>query len=308
MKKICSLILILFPLWMMANDSIQGKATIYGTDLYIGEKLYLEVEVMAPKSVDLQLPEKAPEIKGLEAFGNPGPTEQIDHVHSNIYKKRYPYIAFDSVAGSTGEIPIPYTEQDKQKTLTIQGVSFQVQRIPIDTTDALRAAYGPMGAVSHTDWNAFIWIAIVALALGGVIAFFQWRKNRKKLSIPLDADPREWALEQLKLLETQIPFTRQKDAWSQLTDIVRLYMERSWEVPAPYFSTGEVLGAIASKEAYSSQVAQVSDVLEISDQIKFARKTSTEEEQKQAIQTAREIIRFQPGSTMTVVKEEVGNG
>lgn len=308
MKKICSLILILFPFWMMANDSILGKATIYGTDLYIGEKLYLEVEVIAPKSVSLQLPEKTPVIKGLEAFGDPELTEQIDHVHSNIYKKRYPYIAFDSITGSTEEISIPYTEQDKQKTLTIQSASFQVQRIPVDTTDALRAAYGPLGGVSDADWNAFIWIAIVALVSGGVIAFFQWRKSRKKLSIPLDADPREWALEQLQLLENQIPFARQKDAWSQLADIVRLYMERSWDVPAPYFSTGEVLGAIASKEVYSSQVTAVSDVLAISDQIKFARKTSTEEEQKQAVQTAKDIIRFQPASSVTVVKEEVGNG
>lgn len=308
MKKIIILMLFILPLMSFANDSIQGSAIFYGKELYLGEKIFLEIEVIAPKSVKIDLPENAPEIKGLESFGSPSPVEEIDKVQSKIYKKRYPYIAFDSVSGETGAIQIPYTDNGKGEVLNIQGSSFQVQRIPVDSTDALRAAYGPIPAVTAKDWSLFLWIAVAAIILGGLFAFLQWRKQRKKLSIPINADPREWALQQLDILEQQIPYVKQKDSWSQLTDIVRLYMERVWEVPAPYFSTGEVLSAIAGKQLYSSQIDTVAEVLEISDQVKFAKKISVEEEQRAAIQSAKEIIRYQPVNNFTVIKEEVGNG
>ncbi len=286
----------LIPAMLSAQDSIRGSAYIQGDELYLGKVFFLELEVSAPKSVQVFLPDRQPEIAGVEKYGIPSKTQFTEHESIIIHQKRYPYIAFDSLSGTAGPFEITYTDhQENKKTLILDPIPFKIQRIQADTTDSLRAAYGPINQEERNAMNAFFTILAVLIVLILMVLFIKWRKTKSQLSIPENIDPTEWALGQLETVKAEIPFARHKESWTHLSEILRLFLEKSWGLPAPYFSTGELLEAIAKKNEYSSQLERVSELLSFCDGVKFAKKISTEEEQISALTQARKIILFTPG-------------
>src|SRR5690554_6682158 len=310
MRKFFLLLLFILPTILFAQDSIKGKANFTGDDLVLGQVFYLEIEVIAPKSFQVLLPDLSPSIEGLEAMGIPLKQEKIEYAQSYIYKKSYPYIAFDSVSGKGGPFEVNYLDaQDVNQILRIPPAYFQVSRVSVDSTDAYRIAYGPISKADTELWSAFFWVLAILVLIIASILIAKWVRGGEKLSIPKDVDPRIWALQQIEKLEQQVPFQDHQASWVRLIDTLRLYLEKAWKVPAPYFSTGELLGAIAKNEQYSSQLTQVAEVLEIGDQIKFAKRSSKEEEQNEAIRKSKSIILFDPQPFIqTDTKKEEGDG
>lgn len=304
MRKCWLFIAILLPFLVAAQNSIQGKIGFYEQNMIIGQPIYLELEVKAPNELKVELPEQAPEIKGLEAYKTPIKITPIqENLKTTIYKIRYPYIAFDSVSGEIGTITVNYSDKKTSSVLKIEGGEFLVSRISVDTTDALRAAYGPIAPLEVKNWNLFFVILLVCAAMAIVFGILQWRKRKQALTIPDNIDPRVWALEQINQLEKEIPFAAPKKSWSHLSDVLRLYIEREWRIFAPYLSTGEILNAITNHENLKAQIDNVSEVLNICDEVKFARKNTTEEDQKSALEIAREIINFQQTQIESTEKE-----
>lgn len=304
MRKYWTFLMILVPFLVSAQDSIQGKIGFYEKEMFLGQTIYLELEVKAASNLEVHLPEQAPEIKGLESNKTPIKNAPIqEDSKTTIYKIRYSYIAFDSVSGNIGTVSVNYSDKKTSSVLKVEGGDFEVLRIPVDATDSLRAAYGPIQPPEEKNWKLFfaflLSMAVLAIAFG----VLQWRKNKQVLSIPDDIDPKVWALQQIEELQKEIPFTSSKKSWSHLSDVLRLYMEREWRVLAPYLSTGEILGAITSREDLNSQIDKVSEVLNLCDEVKFARKSTSEEEQNSALEISREIILFQPIQENLIDKE-----
>lgn len=304
MKKWSFFLLMCLPFLVSAQDSIQGKIGFYQKNMIIGQPIYLELEVKAPSDIKVQLPEQAPEIKGLESYKTPIKVAPIqEDLKTTIYKFRYPYIAFDSVSGNIGSVSVNYSDKKTSSVLNIEGGDFQVSRIPVDTSDALRAAYGPIAPLEAKNWELFFVILLVCVVLAIIVGIYQWRKRKQALTIPDNIDPRVWALSQIDELLKNIPFASPKKSWSHLSDVLRVYMKREWEISAPYFSTGEILGAMTFQESLKPQLNHVSEVLNICDEVKFARKNTSEEEQKSTLEIARKIINFQPIQIDSVEKE-----
>lgn len=304
MKNCLFVILLCIPTFIWANDSIQGKWSVEDKNIYIGQQFYVELEVKAPTTFDISLPESAPQIKGAETIGKVI-SQNLNESNFKIYKKRYHFIAFDSLNSTVESVEIPYTVDGKSQSLTVKSTPVSVSRIPVDENDVARASYGPIAPIEKLNWNLFFIIIGILIVAGAVVAFLQWKKSKSQWSIPADADPKEWALQQIEILEKQVPFQSHKSSWIHLTEVLRLYMQRVWDIPAPYFSTGEILVSIAGKEQYQSQLNKVATVLELGDQVKFAREHTTEEQQKSSIQLAKEIIQYQYIPSISVVKEEV---
>lgn len=307
MRKCWIFLWMCLPFLVTAQDSIQGKIGFYEQEMFLGQPIYLELEVKAAAHLKVQLPEQAPEIKGLESYKTPIMSSPIqEDSKTTIYKIRYPYIAFDSVSGNIGTVLVNYSDKETSSVLKLEGGTFNVLRIAVDTTDTLRAAYGPIQPKEVKNWKLFfaflLSLAVLAIAFG----VLQWKKRKQVLSIPDNIDPRVWALQQLAELENDIPFANSKKSWSHLSDVLRLYMEKEWKILAPYLSSGEILGALTHHENLNTQIEPVSEVLNICDEVKFARKSTTETEERSAINIAREIIQFEPVSD-SIIEKEVGN-
>ncbi|MCO5248482.1 MAG: hypothetical protein M9887_06010 [Chitinophagales bacterium] len=304
MKKVIVFFFCCLPLFVWAKDDISGHAKFLNPELIIGEKIFLEVEIKAPKSYIIHFPTEAPKIEQLQMFGEPEPTTQTTQAKDYIYKKRYAYIAFDKVTAQP-QITIPYTQNDKEKQLEIQVDAFQVKRIAVDSLDTVRTPYPPMEFQKKMGWKELVLGLLFILALILVYLFIQWRKGKNSLQIPPEEEPRPWALKQIDTLNNQIPFTYQKEAWILLTDVVRLYIQKTWNIQAPYQSTGETLFELSKKERYHEMIDKVSEILSLGDEIKFAGADSNLEQQKNAIRIANDIINFEPHIPTIDEKEEV---
>lgn len=306
MKNWLIWILCFLPTFAFSNESVRGKWNVDGQDIYVGRQFYIELEVKVPSSVELNIPNDVPTIKGIEILGQ-SEVNKISESNATIYKKRFNFIAFDSLTALVPEISIPYIQDEKTQQIKIESVPFSIKRIPVDSTEVLRAAYGPIAPEESLNWNFFFIVIGILVVLAAVVALIQWKKGKSKLSIPLNADPKQWALEQLQILEDKVPFEQHSSSWVHLTEVLRLYMQRVWNIPAPYFSTGEILTSIAGKEAYSPLLEKVAQVLELGDQVKFAKEKTSQEQQIQAIQLSKEIVQYTYVMTTSEVKEEVLN-
>jgi hypothetical protein len=130
-------------------------------------------------------------------------------------------------------------------------------------------------------------VVFVLLLLNGW-ALLRWRR-RGDAALP----PDQWALLELERLRQPMEFTEQavETFYTQLSDILRRYVELRYHVPAPEQTTAEFLEALRnSPQLQPEQQALLRDFLEQCDLVKFARVRPTAEECGLAAQKARVFV------------------
>jgi hypothetical protein len=152
----------------------------------------------------------------------------------------------------------------------------------------------PAPASRHALWWVLLTIAVVVL-LGSVAAtavlYLRWRKEEKSLT------PRDLALREVQHLEEQPPADASlvEQFHTQLSDIVRTYLERQYRLRAPQQTTPEFLAAMQSWPLLpAAQQQLLKTFLERCDMVKFANVAQTPEECRAAAKMAREIIEYVP--------------
>ena len=132
------------------------------------------------------------------------------------------------------------------------------------------------------------WILGILLLLS-VIFLVVYALNRRKKNIPIFSlpskpklPPHVIALGELnKLKEEQLwQHDKVKDYYTRLTDIIRVYLEERFEVPAMEQTTHEILSEFKGKESQVSGklYSGLQRTLEVSDLVKFAKYTPLADE------------------------------
>ena len=129
-----------------------------------------------------------------------------------------------------------------------------VHTLAVDTTKPIKPIKGPR-RVPLTLWEILRWI-LAGLAVAGVIAFmiYYLRKRRKKEPIfrlrqRVQLKPHELALQELEKLRIQKLWQegKLKEYYSELTEILRRYMENRFAVPALESTSAEILNDLLGK-------------------------------------------------------------
>jgi hypothetical protein len=113
------------------------------------------------------------------------------------------------------------------------------------------------------------------LLLTGI--WWWWKKRKRKpeaAPIPVAApSPAAWALEALANLEREKLWQRGevKSHYSQLTDIFRGYLERRYQIHAMEQTTDEIVSQLQQVHLNQKTAQDISDLLSISDLVKFAK-------------------------------------
>jgi hypothetical protein len=190
--------------------------------------------------------------------------------------KKYGLTQFDS-----GTYTIP-----KLKIL-INGKPFFSDSIPLEIAnvkvDTLKQKMYDikdiLPAKGETNWWPLLITLLALVVLGRFLYFYFIKKRKQKLETVLYKSPIEKATSLLQQLETKDLLQRGeiKEYYSELTDIVRTYIEEEIEIPAMESTTSELIFAL--KKVTSQKKMQLSSdtlvnlekVLKQADLVKFAK-------------------------------------
>ena len=153
--------------------------------------------------------------------------------------------------------------------------------------------------VRYTFWEIFRWIllglAVVAVVVAIVYVIKRLKAHKPIIELhvepPIPPDTRALnALEELRRKELW-QAGKLKEYYTDLTDIVRNYLEEAWDIPSTDMTSDETLEAFAGSKAYSeTNDTKLRQILKTADMVKFAKSEPLPNEHTQAMNYATEFV------------------
>ena len=247
------------------------EATIDTTNIRIGEQFQLKISVAETQNVIIP----KIQLKGLEVIDS----TRIDTIKNSLIR-RYILTGFDS-----GAFYIPQQQIFvKNQAFLTDSLLVNVATIAIDTTKVKKFPIKTIKKEPYTfdDFKTYIYLILAILAIIGFwIYWFVIRKRKETEDAPTyrTLPPYEEAILRLTELDEKLLWqnNKVKEYYSELTEIVRGYIERELKVPALEKTTDEVLEMIKdfksadSIETSKETIDRLKDLLREADLVKFAK-------------------------------------
>jgi flagellar basal body-associated protein FliL len=278
-------------LFAQVQPSVSSKADT--TNIKIGEQIHFTVTVEADTAAQVFFPEGQTfsPLETVEAFKT-DTTRKKDRI---TLQKIYALTQFDS-----GSYVLP------AQRIEINGVGFftdsllvDVTTVSVDTINQKMYDIKPLINVqkSNSDfWKILLIILLIIGIAGGLIYWFLFRKKplteEEKVAL---LPPYDRALLELKRLENSkyLIQDKYKKYYSELTDIVRSYLEEEVHVSALESTTSELIHKLellrdaGELKLQDNTIKQFEKILQTADLVKFARSkppTTVAEQDRKAIE------------------------
>lgn len=153
--------------------------------------------------------------------------------------------------------------------------------------------------LSFLDYfNLYGWYVLIAIiVITGIVMLWYFMRRPKRKEEELDEPeviipPHEIALAALRNMEQQKAWQNSniKTYHSELTDIIRTYIEERFMVPAMEQTTGEIIKSLRYSELSQASMLRLTNLLRMADMVKFAREHPGEEDNLRSLQSAIALI------------------
>ena len=262
---------ILLTCFFSFSQNEMVKASIDTANIRIGEQFNLKIRVGKTKNVILP----KLQLKGLEIVDS----TKIDTLKNSLIRK-YILTGFDS-----GSFYIPRQQIFvRNQAFLTDSLLVNVATIAIDTTKIKKFAIKSIKSEPYIfdDFKIYIYLLLTALAIIGFwVYWFVIRKQKEEEEVATYSTlpPYEEAIFRLNELDEKLLWQNNKikEYYSELTEIVRGYIERELKVPALERTTDEIIetltdfndsqSIITSKET----IKKLKELLQEADLVKFAK-------------------------------------
>ncbi|WP_456376852.1 hypothetical protein [Lutibacter sp.] len=241
------------------------------TSIKIGEQIQLKIKVYKTNNVIF------PKLQ-LDSLGKVEVVESLPiDTLKNRLEKKYLLTSFDS-----GQYVLP------QQKVLINNKQFFTDSLLINVAtvkvDTLKQKMFPIKSIkkepkTFEDYKHLLWWLIPILIALAIILYFIFRKKEKKKEPKVYVAPIQEALQRLKELDEKqlLKQNKIKIYYSELTDIVRTYIEKDIHIPALESTTNELIETINDFNVSSNlgiskeTIQQLKEVLQSADLVKFAK-------------------------------------
>ena len=180
------------------------------------------------------------------------------------------------------------TPQDVKWTPLPLTIKTRIAKVDIsEARDLVPIEELPAPAGAARPWWPWLFAALPVLAIG---AWFLLGRRSRPL---LEPTPRDAALRQLDELAT-LPLETQADVerlHTRLSEVLRCYLERGFDLPATRRTTPEFFAALAHESPLTAELqALLSEILERCDLAKFAGVTPLTDECQRVVSLARTFV------------------
>lgn len=292
--RVASLVLFFtFSFFGHAQDGPNVISEVDTTYIKIGEQIKFKVTVEIDSTDHVIFPEGQTfsPLETVEAFAT-DTTRKNDRL---TLAKTYALTQFDS---GSYKLPTQRIEINGQGFFT-DSLQISVATVPVDTLAQKMFDIKPLIEVekSYSDWWKWLLGILLALSvIGGLLYWFVFRKKplteEEKVAL---LPPYDRALIELKKLENSKYLIQDeyKQYYSELTDIVRSYLEEDVHVSALESTTDQLIDKLelmtdaGELELDKETISQFKRILQTADLVKFAKSkpdTSVAEQDRKSIE------------------------
>lgn len=275
-----------------SQGTVSVRVTAPTSRIEAGQPLAMELTIEASEGDSFEVPKIGTALGDFDVLSSSRQTGQSGGIRRATL--RFTVLTLESGEVSLPAIPVAVTRADGTRTTIDAGpVTLTVASLLSGEFDpaAIRDIKGPVSIDVGWGW----WWIVAACAAGAMAilaAITLWRQRARRAAPALPAH--EWALAQLDALERDaLPESGQTHPfWVRLSDIVRHYVERRFELRAPERTTPEFLHEARSHASLSeSHRSLLAQFLRMADMVKFAGVRPAASDCRSALDTARIFVR-----------------
>jgi len=294
----------------VAFAGIMWQATLYAqqphvevhTDsaqILIGSQFHLYLDVSLPTAYRLQgyaLPDSFNHIEII----NRAPADTVSTGGLWHYHQVLTLTSFDSGRWLIPAFPVVLASSRPDDTthviLQTDSLWIAVQTVPVDTSQPFKPIKDIRRVkLTWLDILPDVLLGIALLLIVWAIVYVLRRRKRKPqpavIQQPLQP-PYEEAMAQLKQWQTEQAWTKMhmKEYFTRLTDVLRRYVERAFEIPAMEITSGELLEHIDQHPLLRVHRTIWDEILSEADRVKFARWSSSADMAAHCLDKAIEVV------------------
>lgn len=282
---------------LIQAQTISVKASIDSTDkIKIGEQVKLRLEVDQPKNMVVTMPVFSDTVASAVEWVETLKTDSTINGDNLHILQDYVITSFDSGCHRIAPIEIVFSLQGHTDTLRTEPLFLKVFTIPVDTTKEIKDIHAPYSAPwSFADIWLYLVIALALIIVGlGIWFFTKLRKNEPIFASYKSTDPAHViALRNLDALRAEKVWQqgKEKQYYTRLSDIIRLYIETRFHVAAPEMTSDEIITAMKKVKLESfSDIDLLVSLFTTADLVKFAKARPLPDENEVAILNAYQFV------------------
>lgn len=279
--------------WMAFSQSVTVQATIDSSTMAIGQQCKLHLLLTGPSSKTYKLPSFIGDtlVRGIEVIKRERvDTAKLDNGYVR-YKAEYIITSFDEGLYYIPPIPVPSgTDTTYSNELALNVVTFDV-----DTANYTLFDIKPVQKAPFVLYDYLLPLQLLFLLIG--LLYLAWwlyrrRKLRHKKVEEVDPftlmPPHVAAIIELDKLKSEKPWVagRNKEYYTRLSEVVRKYIQRRFQVDAPEMTTSEILELFYRDKETLSVYQNLKQILSLSDLVKFAKVVPIENENELSLMNA----------------------
>lgn len=262
------------------------------TNIRIGEQFMFQISIDDTSNVIL--PENLEKLSQLEVVNN----LKIDTLKNRLVKK-YLMTGFDS-----GAFYIPSQQVFiKNRSYHTDSILINVATVAVDTT---KQKMFPIKAIQNEplvfdDFKPYIiWVILSLLFIAGFIYYFISRKNQQPTQEEIidSLPPYEEAMKRLQQLDNKLLWQNNeiKKYYSELTEIIRSYIEKELKIPALEITTFELAKVLydfnqtKTVDISKETIKKLNALLNEADLVKFAKSKPLSHEIEKDRRNAEDVL------------------
>jgi hypothetical protein len=263
-------------------QEVSAQARLDTTDILIGDQINLNITFSMPMDYRVLWPfSKDTLTRNIEIIRQ-SPVDTIRHEKENFVDliQTITITSFDSGYYKIPALSFAYQPINDTSFYEIQSIPsyLEVHTMEVDTTQAIKAIKPPLAApLTFREVLPWLLIGLSALILILLIIYIIRKRKKKeplfKIRPKIILPPHIVAINELESLKQKKLWQsgKVKDYYTELTDIVRKYIEDSLGVQAVEMTTEEIMESLKGSNIKREVLNKLGGTLTLADLVKFAK-------------------------------------
>jgi hypothetical protein len=280
--KILFVFALLFAAATVNAQQIKATARLDSTNILIGDQIKYFLEIDFPKNATVEFPQITDSLMSLIEVLGKSKIDTID-LDDKAFQKQirsFTITSFDSGSYQIAPQWFKININGNIDSVPTNGVTLNVQTMLIDTTRGLTDIKMPYEApITLKEVTPYILGIILIAAIVFLVIYSIKRRKKNKPFFALPEKPKEAphiiALRELDRIKNEKIWQKDKTKqyYSEVTDVLRNYIEERFEIRAMEETTDEILSNFRYRKDLLSEKSftNLSQILSLADLVKFAK-------------------------------------